>query len=150
MKTAAIAWVFSTLPIITGIANASDLQCPSIANTLVQFAVDTSLVADLDPAIMQNCHAEPVRQARIVTIGIDAGIGFTPTYFLDPTPSIALQFPFSDNQVTLRRESITLRSDTQGLPQVGTRAQSRLLRCLQTRQFLQGLGLPGPVCNLSE
>lgn len=150
MKTAAILLVLNVLASFSANGIASDLQCPSIANTLVRFAVDTSGVAELDPAITQNCHAEPVRQSRIVTIGLDVGAGFTPTYFLDPSPTIALQFPFSDSRVTLRRESISVRSNAEGLPQVGTRAQSRLMRCLQTRQFLQGLGLPGPVCNLSE
>lgn len=150
MRTAAILLVLYVVASFSAHANASDLQCPSIANMLVSFAVDTSGVAELDPAITQNCHAEPVRQPRIVTIGLDAGAGFTPTYFLDPSPTIALQFPFSDNRVTLRRESISVRTNTESLPQVGTRAQSRLMRCLQTRQFLQGLGLPGPVCNLSE
>ncbi len=150
MKTAGMMLLLSMLPSIAGITIASDLQCPSIANTLVQYAVNTQSIAELDPAITQNCHAEAVHPARVMMIGIDAGVGFTPTYFLDPRPSIALHFPFSDHRVTLRRESISVPTDTAGFPQVGTRAQSRMLRCLQTRQFLQGLGLPGPVCNLSE
>lgn len=142
--------LLSILSNMAGTAIASDLQCPSVANTLVQFATDTHSIAELDPAIAQNCQSDSTRPRSIVTIGIDAGVGLTPTYFLDPRPSMALHFPFSDNMVVLSRDSNPVASESDGFPQVSTQAQSRLQRCLRTRQFLQGLGLPGPVCNLAE
>ncbi len=142
-----MALLLSLLANIAGTAVASDLQCPSVATMLVQFATDSRSIADLDPAIAQNCHTESIRPRSVVTIGIDAGVGLTPTYFLDPWPSMALHFPFSDNLVVLNTDSTPVRTDPDGFPQVSTQAQSRLQRCLRTRQFLQGLGLPGPVCN---
>ena len=135
---------------LQGSVQASDLQCPSIANYLVQMPADATVADELDPAIAQGCRAVVRVDRSVVSVGIESAVGIGPTYFLAPSLSMALQSPFADKLVIIRPDFVTARSDVDANLPVGTQARSQLQRCLQTRQFLQSLGLPAPACTLGE
>lgn len=138
------------IAMMTSEVSAADLQCPSIANFLIQMPTDAASQEALDPVIAQGCRVGEAAIRDVVGIDIQHAVGVGPTYFLAPSLSMSLQSPFTDKLVILQRDLVTVRTEgDEGLP-VGTQARTQLQRCLQTRRFLQSLGLPAGVCSLSE